>query len=150
MGSPALLVAIVSVRTKQNSATVCDMESRMKREGHGVNLRLRFRVKEGSSDRDNVLSKQGCSNREKWEYWVQESHWWFSSWEPIQSVKVKGCIVEFTLTPAAAFQDFKTEGEGKDNENSHLLHLRYMPEKWWCDRQKGGVKAKIMKKISSQ
>jgi hypothetical protein len=44
-------------------------------------------------------------------------------------MKVKGCIVEFTLTPAAAFQNFKTEGEGKDNGNSHLLHLIYMPEK---------------------
>jgi hypothetical protein len=43
------------------------MEMRMKREGHRVNPRLRFRVKEGSSDRDNMLSKQGCSNREKWE-----------------------------------------------------------------------------------
>jgi hypothetical protein len=55
------------MRMKVNSATVHDMESWMKREGHGVNLRLRFRVKEGSSDRDNMLSKQGCSNREKWE-----------------------------------------------------------------------------------
>jgi hypothetical protein len=44
-------------------------------------------------------------------------------------VKVKGGIVEFTLTPAAAFQDFKTEGEGKDHGNSHLLHLIYMLEK---------------------
>jgi hypothetical protein len=44
-------------------------------------------------------------------------------------MKIKGCIVEFTLTPAAASQDFKTEGEGKDNENSHLLHLIYMLEK---------------------
>jgi hypothetical protein len=56
---------IVSVRTKKNSATVHNMGLRMKREDHGVNLRLRFRVKEGSSDRENVLSKQGCSNREK-------------------------------------------------------------------------------------
>jgi hypothetical protein len=60
-------VGSVSVRTKENSATVHNMESRMKREGHGVNMRLRFRVKEGSSDRDNMLSKQGCSNREKLE-----------------------------------------------------------------------------------
>jgi hypothetical protein len=37
--------------------------------------------------------------------------------------------VEFTLTPAAAFQDFKTEEEGKDNGNLHLLDLIYMPEK---------------------
>jgi hypothetical protein len=57
--------SVVSMRTKQNSATVHNMGSRMKREDHRVNLRLRFRVKEGSSDRDNVLSKQGCSNREK-------------------------------------------------------------------------------------
>jgi hypothetical protein len=61
------LFPIVSMRMK-NSATVCDMELRMKREGHGVNPRLRFGVKEGSSDGDNMLSKQGCSNREKWEY----------------------------------------------------------------------------------
>jgi hypothetical protein len=53
------------MRMKQNSATVCDMGLRMKREDHGVNTRLRFRVKEGSLDRENVLSKQGCSNREK-------------------------------------------------------------------------------------
>jgi hypothetical protein len=59
---------VVSVRMKKNSATVHDMGSRTKREGHGVNPRFRSRVKEGSSDRDNVLSKQGCSNREKWEY----------------------------------------------------------------------------------
>jgi hypothetical protein len=26
------------------------------------------KVQEGSSDREHVLSKQGCSNREKWEY----------------------------------------------------------------------------------
>jgi hypothetical protein len=57
----------VSVRTNENSATVWEMEMRMKREGHGVNPRLRFGVKEGSSDRDNMLSKQDCSNREKWE-----------------------------------------------------------------------------------
>jgi hypothetical protein len=57
----------VSVRMKKNSATVHDMELRTKREDHGVNLRLRFGVKEGSLDRDNMLSKQDCSNREKWE-----------------------------------------------------------------------------------
>jgi hypothetical protein len=55
------------MRTKKNSATLCKMETRMKREDHGVNLRLGFEVKEGSSDRDNMLSKWGCSNREKWE-----------------------------------------------------------------------------------
>jgi hypothetical protein len=60
-----LELVAVSVRTKENSATVCDMGSRMKREDHGVNPRLRFRVKEGSSDRENVLSKQSCSDREK-------------------------------------------------------------------------------------
>jgi hypothetical protein len=58
-------LAIVSVRMKENSATVHDMEVRTKREGHGVNPRLRFGVKEGSSGRDNMLSKQGCSNRKK-------------------------------------------------------------------------------------
>jgi hypothetical protein len=52
------------MRMKVNSATVRDMGSRMKREDHGVNLRLRFGVKEGSLDRENVLSKQSCSNRE--------------------------------------------------------------------------------------
>jgi hypothetical protein len=29
--------SIVSMRMKKNSATVCDMESRMKREDHGIN-----------------------------------------------------------------------------------------------------------------
>jgi hypothetical protein len=59
------LFGIVSMRTKENSATVHDMGSRMKRKDHGVNPRLRFGVKEGSLDRENVPSKQGCSNREK-------------------------------------------------------------------------------------
>jgi hypothetical protein len=62
-----LVADAVSMRTKKNSATVHEMEMRMKRECHGVNPRLRFGVKEGSLDRDNMLSKQGCSNREKWE-----------------------------------------------------------------------------------
>jgi hypothetical protein len=53
------------MRMKENSATVRDMGSRMKREDHRVNPRFRFGVKEGSSDRENVLSKQSCSNREK-------------------------------------------------------------------------------------
>jgi hypothetical protein len=57
-----------------------------------------------------------------------------------------GCIVEFTLVPAAISQDFKTEGEGKDNENSLILHLIYTLEKWLNNQQKGGVKAKIMKR----
>jgi hypothetical protein len=45
----------------------------------------------------------------------------------------EGCIVEFTLTPAAVLRDFKTEGEGKDNENLHLLHLIYI----WTGKKDG-------------
>jgi hypothetical protein len=57
------------------------------------------------------------------------SHQRSSSEKPSKSVIGGALVVDFTLVPTAVSQDFKTEGRGKDNENSLILHLIYMPEK---------------------
>jgi hypothetical protein len=117
------LIPAVSMRTK-NSATVCNMELRMKREGHGINLRLRSGVKEQSLGLDWRLPRHYVSRQ-----WMKEmrSHQRSSSDNPSKSVTSSALVMDFTLVPAAVLQASKTGDEGEDNGNSPLLHLIYMP-----------------------
>jgi hypothetical protein len=116
----------VSMNLKVNSATAHEMDLRMKM---GVMEQIwifRSIGKDRLGMEECIVLKGAYPNSGQSNQMAKGPHPRFSSWEPNKSIIREGCIVEFTLTPAVVLQDFKTEEEGKDNQNSHLLCLIYI------------------------